>query len=71
MHTFAVPETNTEDTVVLFIVNGANVSFTEDGQFHSVLDAVTVQKLTEQCAQAQGLGPVKYLTGGTAKYTTE
>lgn len=68
VHTFAVPETNTEDTVVLFIVNGANVSFTEDGQFHSVLDAVTVQKLVEQCAQAQGIGPVNYLTGGTAKY---
>jgi len=50
-------------------VNGANVSFTDDGRFHSVLDAITVQKLTEQCAQAQGLGPVKYLTGGTAKYT--
>ena len=68
VHTFAVPETNTEDTVVLFIVNGANVSVTEDGQFHSVLDAVTVQKLVEQCAQAQGIGPVNYLTGGTAKY---
>ncbi|MFJ9714049.1 2,4'-dihydroxyacetophenone dioxygenase family protein [Streptomyces sp. NPDC101234] len=71
VHTFAVPETTTEDTVVLFIINGANVGFTEDGQFHSVLDAVTVQELVQQCAQAQGLGPVKYLTGGTAKYTTD
>jgi 2,4'-dihydroxyacetophenone dioxygenase len=68
VHTFYAPETNTEDTVVLFIVNGANVSFTDDGQFHLVLDGITVLKLTEQCAQAQGLGPVKYLTGGTAKY---
>ena len=69
VHTFYVPETNTEDTVVLFIVSGANVAFTDDGQFHSVLDAVTVQKLTEQCAQAQGLGTINYLTGGTAKFT--
>jgi 2,4'-dihydroxyacetophenone dioxygenase len=71
VHTFYAPATNTEDTVVLFIVNGANVSFTDDGRFHSVLDALAVQKLTEQCAQAQGLGTVKYLTGGTAKFTTE
>ncbi|MFG2953601.1 2,4'-dihydroxyacetophenone dioxygenase family protein [Streptomyces sp. NPDC048291] len=71
VHTFAVPGTTTEDTVVLFIINGANVGFTEDGQFHSVLDAVTVQALVKQCAQAQGLGTVKYLTGGTAKYTTD
>ena len=67
MHTFYAPATNTEDTVVLFIVNGANVSFTDDGQFHSALDALAVQKLTEQCAQAQGLGAVGTLTGGTAK----
>jgi 2,4'-dihydroxyacetophenone dioxygenase len=71
VHTFYAPATNTEDTVVLFIVNGANLSFTDDGRFHSVLDALAVQKLTEQCAQAQGLGTVKYLTGGTAKFTTE
>jgi 2,4'-dihydroxyacetophenone dioxygenase len=71
VHELYVPETNTEDTVILFIVYGANVSFTDDGQFHSVLDAITVQKLVEQCAHAQALGTVNYLTGGTAKYTAE
>jgi len=69
VHTFAVPETSTEPAVVLFIVYGANVSFTDDGQFHSVLDAVTVQKLAADCAKAQGLAPIKYLTGGTAKFS--
>ena len=69
VHTFAVPQTATEPTVVLFIIYGANVSFTDDGQFHSVLDALTVRKLTEQCAEAQGLGPINYLSGGTAKFT--
>jgi 2,4'-dihydroxyacetophenone dioxygenase len=71
VHTLYVPETNTEDTIVLFIVYGANVSFTDDGQFHSVLDAITVQKLTERCAQAQGLGAVNYLTGGSARFTAQ
>ena len=69
VHTFAVPETASEPTVVLFIVYGANVGFTDDGQFHSVLDAVTVMKLTEQVAAAQGVGPINYLTGGTAKFS--
>jgi len=57
VHTFYAPETNTKDTVVLLIVNGANVSFTDDGQFHSVLDAITVQKLTEQMCTGTGTGP--------------
>lgn len=68
MHTFYVPDTNRGDTVVLFIVNGANIGFTDDGQFHSVLDAITVQKLTEQWTQANGDEGVQYLTGGTAQY---
>ena len=54
VHELYVPDTNTEDTVILFIVYGANVGFTEDGQFHSVLDAVTVQKLVEQCCAGSG-----------------
>ena len=54
---------------MLFIIYGANVSFTEEGQFHSVLDARHRQKLTEQCAQAQGIPPVNYLTGGSAKFS--
>jgi quercetin dioxygenase-like cupin family protein len=68
VHTLYVPDDNTEDTVVLFIIYGANVSFTDDGQFHSVLDAVTVANLTARCAESQGLGTVRYLTGGTVKY---
>lgn len=68
VHTFAVPESAAEPTVVLFIVYGANVAFTDEGQFHSVLDAVTVMKLTEQVSAAQGVDPISYLTGGTAKF---
>lgn len=67
-HTFYVPDTNTEDTVVLFIVYGANVGFTDDGQFHSILDALTVQKLAEQWAQANDAGTIHYLKGGSAGY---
>ncbi|KXF54836.1 hypothetical protein AXA44_39825 [Rhodococcus sp. SC4] len=70
VHTLKVPDDNTEPTAILFVIYGANVSFTDEGQFHSVLDAVTVMNLTKQLAEAQGLAPVQYLTGGTAGFTT-
>lgn len=68
MHTFCVPETNTEDTVVFFIVFGGNIHFDEHGKFVSILDAVTIQNLIAQCSQAQGLEAVQYLKGGSAGY---
>lgn len=69
-HSFYVPDTNAEDTVVLFIVYGANVGFTADGAFHSILDALTVQKLAEQWAANNGSLVVPYLKGGSAGYAT-
>lgn len=70
VHTLAVPEDNTEDTVVLFRVSGANVNFTDDGGFHSILDACTIAYLTTALAEAQGLGEIPYVTGGAAAVTT-
>ena len=39
VHTFVTPQSNTEDTVILVRVVRANINFTTDGQFHSILDA--------------------------------
>jgi quercetin dioxygenase-like cupin family protein len=65
-HTFFTPEDNTEDTVTLWWMQGAQVSFNEDGTFHSLMDAVTMQYLTENAAAEQGVGPVGYIRGGAA-----
>jgi hypothetical protein len=46
VHTFITPADNTEDTVILVRVIGANMNFTEDGQFHSILDAALQRHLT-------------------------
>ena len=54
VHTFFTPADNTEDTVALWWMQGAQVSFNEDGTFHSVMDAVTLQYLVETAAAAQG-----------------
>jgi 2,4'-dihydroxyacetophenone dioxygenase len=68
VHTFVCPESNTEDTVIFIRVEGGNVNFTEDGQFHSILDSVTIRHLTATLADARGLRPVNYLGGGAAGY---
>jgi quercetin dioxygenase-like cupin family protein len=70
VHKLYASEDNTEDTVVLYVVYGANINFTDDGQFHSVLDAVTIQGLTQQLSAAQGLD-VNYLTTGGARFAAE
>ena len=57
VHTFYCPEDNTEDTVVIAWLEGAQVSFNDDGTFHSLTDAVLVQHLTETVAAARGHRP--------------
>ena len=69
VHTFFCPADNTEDTIALAWIEGAQVSFTEDGTFHSINDAVSVQYLTDTAAAAQGTGPVPYIHGGAASVT--
>jgi 2,4'-dihydroxyacetophenone dioxygenase len=64
VHTFYTPADNTEDTIALAWIEGAQVSFNEDGTFHSVFDAVAVKYLADAAAAAQGLGPVGYVRPG-------
>lgn len=71
VHTFICPETNTEDTVFFVRVAGANVNFTEDGQYHSILDAAMLRHLTETLAAERGLGTVDYIGGGVTGLMSE
>jgi quercetin dioxygenase-like cupin family protein len=71
VHTLVIPETNTEDTVMLARVEGSNINFSEDGQFHSILDAVMIHHLTTVLSEEQGLGPINYIGGGEAGFTAQ
>ncbi|KZS59787.1 2,4'-dihydroxyacetophenone dioxygenase family protein [Mycobacterium ostraviense] len=71
VHTLKCPESNAGDTVVLFRVGGANVNFTDDGQFHSILDAALITHLTGQLGEEQQLGPIAYIGGGAAGRTAQ
>ena len=66
VHTFYCPEDNTEDTVALAWIEGAQVSFNDDGTFHSLNDAVLIQHLVETLSAARGIGPVGYIRGNGA-----
>ena len=66
-HTFYCPEDNTEDTVVIAWIEGAQVGFNEDGTFHGLNDAVSIQYAIETLAAERGIGPVGYIRGGSAE----
>jgi 2,4'-dihydroxyacetophenone dioxygenase len=65
-HTFYCPEDNTEDTVVIAWIEGAQVGFNEDGTFHGLNDATSIQWAIESIAAALGIGPVGYIRGNGA-----
>jgi hypothetical protein len=65
-HTFFCPADNTEDTITLAWIQGAQVSFNEDGTFHSLNDAVGVQYLVEAAEAADGTRPTPFIKGGNA-----
>ena len=66
VHTFVCPESNTEDTVIFIRVEGANINFTEEGQFHSILDAVMIRHLISVMTGSQQVSPVSYISGSSA-----
>ncbi|MER5390886.1 2,4'-dihydroxyacetophenone dioxygenase family protein [Saccharopolyspora sp. NPDC002686] len=67
VHTLHAPADNTEDTVMLVMVTGANVNFTEDGQFHSIIDAVSIKHWLTGFAKEQGV-KLRYISTGAAGY---
>jgi 2,4'-dihydroxyacetophenone dioxygenase len=66
VHTLDVPADNTEDTLMLVRVSGANVNFNEDGTFHSILDATALVFLTDLFVQQAGISGVRYIRGADA-----
>ena len=66
VHTFFCPEDNTEDTVVLLWMEGAQINFDEDGKLHSIIDATAIQFITEKVSAEQDTGPVNYIHAGGA-----
>ena len=66
VHTLDVPADNSDDTVLLVRVCGANINFDHDGQFHSILDALTIRHLAETLPAAQKLPAPHYIEHGEA-----
>lgn len=61
VHTFSVPEDNTEITEGVMIVEGANINFDENGQYHSTMDASSIIAMIEEAIKERGLDPSVYI----------
>ena len=55
VHTLIVPETNTEPTLVWFVVQGVNLNLAPDGSIELVVDAQLVLDVYLSMAEAAGL----------------
>jgi quercetin dioxygenase-like cupin family protein len=71
VHTLEVDADNTDDTIMFIRVTGSNINFTDDGNFHSILDAVTLRHLIDTVGEEQGLGDINYIGGGEAALTAD
>jgi quercetin dioxygenase-like cupin family protein len=69
VHTFYCPEDNTEDTITLAWIEGAQVSFNDDGSYYSLNDAVSMQYGLEAIAAERRIGPLPYIRGNGADVT--
>jgi hypothetical protein len=66
VHTFFTPEDNTEDTIFFVRVSGALVTYTNDGEFEAVLDAVVLRHRVDTLVGERGLEEPRYIEGGMA-----
>ena len=64
VHTFYTPEDNTEDTITIAWIEGAQVSFNEDGTFHWLNDATSIQYAIETLAAERASD--RWATSGAA-----
>jgi 2,4'-dihydroxyacetophenone dioxygenase len=69
VHTLFTSADNTEDTLMLIRVSGANINFDDDGGYLSILDAVAIRHLTNTLSAAQEHSAAFYIAGGEADLT--
>ena len=64
IHTLTVPQDNTEDTIVNFVISGANLYLDENDQVTLIVDAAAVKFIYDLLAKEQGYEDLKYINGG-------
>ncbi|WP_339515624.1 2,4'-dihydroxyacetophenone dioxygenase family protein [Pseudomonas sp. RL_15y_Pfl2_60] len=70
IHQLNVPADNTEDTDTFMIVFGANVNFTETGEYINMMDAGLIKTWVDQAIKEQpGAEDVRYISSPAPSYT--
>lgn len=71
IHQFITPETNTELTEALMIIQGANINFDDEGNYLGMLDANFIVATLEKHIADNGLDPAKYIRLPQTDYSTK
>ncbi len=69
IHTFSVPEDNTETTDTVMVVHGANVNFDADGNYVGIMDTTMYMHMFDMLVKERGMEPAKYITPKPHDYT--
>ncbi len=69
VHTFMIPEDNTEPTETIIFVEGANVNFDAEGNYHSVMDANSLMLLFDHLVKEHGMEPARYISRPGSRFT--
>ncbi len=70
VHQFNTPADNTEDTDTFMVVTGANVNFTDSGEYLNMMDASLIKSWVDQAIATQpGCENISYITAPIPTYT--
>jgi hypothetical protein len=61
IHQFKVAKDAAQDAEGFMVVNGANVNFTEEGEFLDVTDALSIEQAMHQISEAMQKTPPVYI----------
>ena len=64
IHTLIVPDENQEDTVVNFVITGANLYLDSNDQVTMIVDAAAVKFIYDLLAGEKGYSSLPYVFGG-------
>jgi 2,4'-dihydroxyacetophenone dioxygenase len=69
VHTLMTPETNTELTELVMVVQGTNINFDASENYVGLLDANSIMLMIDLLVKERGLEPARYIKPSQPDYT--
>lgn len=71
VHSFVVPDDNSELTETIMLVHGANINFDENGDYMGTMDANSIIGMVEEAIKERGLEPSIYIKANFPNYANK